>query len=323
MNIDRIPDVRPDTLAAQVTVKLCGNVIEIRYMRSAPVAIIEKVSAELYIDKRTGEVKEFRHSENRAESKASVAQSLRKLRDLINANLTEPETALWVTFTYAENMRDAKRLYEDFRRFWQRFRYYLNKQHGHASAEYITAAEPQARGAWHLHGLLLFPDKAPFIPNADIARIWGHGFTKTKSLTEIDNPGLYLIAYLSDMELTEAMSAGNTRGRIAETSATDEQGKRQKKAVIKGARLRLYPPGFNLYRTSRGVKRPEIWQTTEAEAQEIVQGVPLTYEKTIAVTDEAGDVKNIINYRQYNKALKEGGQLDATKKAIPSEDTRL
>lgn len=43
----------------------------------------------------------------------------------------------------------------------------------------------------------------------------------------------------------------------------------------------------------------------------------------IAVTDEAGDVKNIINYRQYNKALKEGGQLDATKKAIPSEDARL
>lgn len=322
MNINRTQDARPDTPAAQVTVKLCGNVIEIRYMRSAPIAIIEKVSAELYIDKRTGEVKEFRHSENRAESKASVAQSLRKLRDLINANLTDPETALWVTLTYAENMRETKRLYEDFRRFWQRFLYYLHK-HEYPPAEYITAAEPQARGAWHLHGLFLFPDKAPFIPNADIERIWRHGFTKTKSLTGIISPGLYLTSYLGDMELSEAFRAGSIKGRIAEASITDEQGKRQKKAVIKGARLRLYPPGFNLYRTSRGVKRPEIWQTTEAEAQEIVQGVPLTYEKTIAVTDEAGDVKNIINYRQYNKALKEGGQLDATKKAIPSEDTRL
>ena len=100
----------------------------------------------------------------------------------INANLTEPEKALWVTLTYAENMRDAKQLYEDFRRFWQRFRYYLDK-HKHPTAEYITAAEPQARGAWHLHCLFLFfPEKAPFIPNSDMAQIWRHGFTKTKSL---------------------------------------------------------------------------------------------------------------------------------------------
>lgn len=291
-----------------------------RYMRSTPTAIIEKINADLYVDKRTGEVKEFRHSTSRSDSKASVAQSLRKLRDLINANLTDPRTALWVTLTYKENMKDAKQLYENYRRFWQRFRYYLNKN-GYPPAEYITAAEPQARGAWHLHGLFLFPCKAPFIPNADIARIWGHGFTKTKRLQGIDNPGLYLTAYLGDMELTEAMSAGATRGRIAEADTTDEQGKRQKKAIIKGARLRLYPPGFNLYRTSRGVKRPEIWQTTEAEAQEIIHGAPLTYEKTIAVTDEAGDIKNIINYRQYNRVLKEGGQLDTTKKAISSEDS--
>ena len=127
-------------------------------MRSVPAAIVEKVSAELYVDKRTGEVKEFRHAENRADSKASVAQSLRKLRDLINTNLAEPENALWVTLTYAENMRDAKRLYEDFRRFWQRFRYYLDK-HEYPPAEYITAAEPQGRGAWHLHAALDYAAK--------------------------------------------------------------------------------------------------------------------------------------------------------------------
>lgn len=307
---------------AQVTVKQCGNIIEVRYMRSVPVSIIEKLSAKLYLDKRTGEIKEFCHSESRTENKASVAQSLRKLRDLINANLTNPEIALWVTLTYAENMRDTKRLYEDFRRFWQRFRYYLSKQ-SHPPAEYITAAEPQTRGAWHLHCLFLFAEKAPFIPNSDMARIWGHGFTKTKSLKGIDNPGLYLTAYLGDMELSEVLRTGSTRGKIAEASTTDEQGKRQKKAIIKGARLRLYPPGFNLYRSSKGVKKPDVWQLTEAEAQEMVHGVPLTYEKTIAVTDEAGTIKNIINYRQYNRALKETEQLDPTQKEVSSEDTRL
>ena len=69
-----------------------------------------------------------------------------------------------------------------------------------------------------------------------------------------------------------------------------------------------------MYRASRGVKRPEIWQTTEAEAQALVHGAPLTYEKTISITDEAGAVKNIINYRQYNSASKGGASLTQRKK---------
>lgn len=285
----------------QVTVKECGNTIEIRYMCSAPVAVIEKVNADLYVDKRTGEVKEFCHTTNRAESKSTVAQPLRKLRDLINSNLTEPENALWVTLTYRENMQDTHRLYEDFRRFWMRFRYFLAKQE-YPPAEYITAAEPQGRGAWHLHCLFLFSEKAPFIPNSDIAHIWRNGFTKTKSLSGIDNPGLYLTAYLGDMELTEAIKNGTLRGHLAEVEMTGTHGNRQRKAVIKGARLSLYPNGFRLYRYSRGVKRPEVYTTTEGKAQEIVGNAPLTYEKTIKITDEQGKTLNVINYRQYNRA---------------------
>ena len=150
--------------------------------------------------------------------------------------------------------------------------------------------------------LLLFPKTAPFIPNAHIAKLWGHGFTKTKSLKGVDNPGLYLTAYLGDMELTEAVMSGTTRGKLGEVEAEDEQGRKVKKAVIKGARLHLYPSGINLYRSSRGVKRPEVMHMTEGEAQEIIKGAPLTYEKTIAVVDEAGETRNIINYRQYNKS---------------------
>ncbi len=300
MSIDRIDDVRPAP-GAVVTLKECGNVLEVRYTAHGPPDIvIEKISADEYVDLRTGEIKPFQHAASRAEDKASVAQSLRNLRDLINANLTDPERALWVTLTYRGNMRDPARLYEDYRRFWQRFKYYLHKQ-GHPPAEYIAAAEPQGRGAWHLHVLFLFPEKAPFIPNAHMAKIWRHGFTKTKSLKGVDNPGLYLTAYLGDMELTEAITSGTQRGRLVEVEAKDEQGRKHKKAVVKGARLHLYPPGFNLYRCSRGVERPTARQTTEAEAQRIIGTAPLTYEKTIAVKDAAGEVKNIINYRQYNR----------------------
>lgn len=303
MNINRIPDVRPEIAETPVTLKISGNILEVKYMRSVPGSPIRKLDQDHGVDLRTGEVIEYKHNASRASDRASVAQSLRKLRDIINANLENPDTALWVTLTYAENMRDTTRLYEDYRRFWQRFRYYLHKEN-YPGAEYITAAEPQARGAWHLHGLFLFPCKAPFIPNADIAKLWGHGFTKTKSLKGIDNPGLYLTAYLGDMELTEAISTGKTHGWITEVDSSDEQGNRKKKAVVKGARLHLYPPGFNLYRCSRGVKRPQVYHTTEAEAMELVGSAPLTYEKTISITDGAGEVRNIINYRQFNKARK-------------------
>lgn len=262
--------------------------------RHPPEITIEKLNADLYTDKTTGEVKAFQHHTSRAEDTGSVSQSLRKLRDLINANLENPEHALWVTLTYRENMTDSARLYEDYRRFWQRFKYHLNKA-GQPPAEYIIAAEPQGRGAWHLHCLFLFPDKASFIPNADMARIWGHGYTKTQSLKGIENPGLYLTAYLGDMEVTEAVSEGQFKaGRLRES-------RDKSKAVIKGARLHLYPPGFNLYRCSRGVKRPEVLHMSEGEAQEIIGTAPLTYEKTIAVTDNEGQTVNIINYRTYTK----------------------
>lgn len=223
-----------------------------------------------------------------------MSQSLRKLRDLINANLENPENALWVTLTYRENMTEPARLYEDYRRFWQRFKYYSSKR-GYPSAEYIIAIEPQGRGAFHAHALILFPTKAPFIPNFDMAQIWRHGFTKTQSLRGIGNPGLYLTAYLGNMELSESIRTGTFQAKkLSET--TDKS-----KAVIKGARLNLYPVGIHLYRFSRGVKRPEVWQTTEQEAQTVIDGLPLTYEKTISITDERGTIKNVINYRTYTK----------------------
>lgn len=297
MKINRIQDIHPEAPDTPVTVKRCGNVVEVRYIAgSTPAITIEKLSADLYADKRTGEVKEFQHHNSRAADKASVAQSLRKLRDLINSNLENPESCLWLTLTFRENMTDPARLYEDYRRFWLRFKYYLSKQ-GHPPAEYVIAAEPQGRGAWHLHCLLIFQNiqKAPFIPNSEISRIWSHGFTKTQSLKGIGNPGLYLTAYLGNMELSEAVSAGTFQARKLTES------KDKSKAVIKGARLSLYPPGFNLYRFSRGVKRPEIWQTTEREVQAEIGGMPLTYEKTISITDEGGAIRNIINYRTYTR----------------------
>ena len=301
MAIKKIPNINPES-SDMVKVKQTGNITEIQFTRANAGSPIQKIDKDHGIDKRTGELVEYQHNSSRAGDKASVAQSLRKLRDIINANLTDPATALWCTITYKSNMRDTQQLYDDFHAFWKRFRRYLEKQ-GHPPAEYIAAAEPQGRGAWHLHCLFLFPGKAPFIPNADVARLWGHGFTKTKGLQGVDNPGLYLPAYIGDMELDKAISAGTFDvRRLSEAEAEDEQGRKKRKAIIKGARLHLYPSGFNLFRCSRGVKQPEVQYMTEGEAQELIRTAPLVFEKTIAVMDSAGQTVNVINYRQYNRA---------------------
>lgn len=270
---------------------------------------IQKIDKDHYVELSTGEVKEIVHHTSRADDMNSVKQSLRKLRDLINANITKPSRVLWVTLTYASNMTCNEILYEDYDKFWKRFRYYL-KKNNLPSAKYIAAAEPQARGAWHLHCLFVFESKAPFIPNDTMQKLWqggkdndsGRGFTKTKGLRGVDNPGLYFTAYLSDMEFSEAITAGNASGQIAEVEIEDEHGNRQKKAIVKGARLRLYPPGFNILRHSKDIEQPQVSQTTEAEAQKAVGSAELTYEKTFALTDEDGTLVNFINYRQYNRA---------------------
>ena len=109
MKVEKIPDVRPAP-KDEVTLKTAGNVMEIRYASNTAGSPIQKLDKDHGLDTRTGEVIDYQHNQNRAGDMASVAQSLKRLRDLINANLENPDTALWVTLTYAENMTDAKRL---------------------------------------------------------------------------------------------------------------------------------------------------------------------------------------------------------------------
>lgn len=280
----------------EVRVKEMGNVIEIMYSeRTNHQIFIKKISDTEYIDLRTGEVKECNKIDNRAENLNSVRQSLGRLRDLLNTNITDVSKCRWVTLTYAENMTDSKRLYEDFKKFNMRMRYKGYKY------EYIVCMEPQGRGAWHCHLVMIFNDKAPYIPNDEMASIWGHGFTTTKKLDDVDNVGAYLTAYLGDMDMSDF-----------ENLSDDEQNKMRvfglkeveidgvSKSILKGARLHMYPPKFNLYRASRGIKKPIVSYEKEIEAQKKVSAGTLTFEKTIELSDKDSQFSNTINYRHYN-----------------------
>ena len=280
----------------EIRVKEMGNVIELMHSERKNYEIfIKKISDDEYIDLRTGEVKQCNKIDNRAGNLNSVRQSLGRLRDLLNTNITDVSKCRWVTLTYAENMTDPKRLYEDFKKFNMRMRYKGFKY------EYIVCMEPQGRGAWHAHLVMIFDDKAPYIDNKFMADTWGHGFTTTKKLEDVDNVGAYLTAYLGDMDISDAHNLSNEElNGMRSFGLKEVEVDGIKKSILKGARLHMYPPKFNLYRASRGIKKPIVSYENEIEAQKKVSAGTLTFEKTIELSDKDSQFNNTINYRHYN-----------------------
>lgn len=250
--------------------------------------------------KSTGEIREVRHTEKRIENTESIKQSMKNLRDIINTNCDNPENCLWLTLTYKENMQNQEQLYADLKKFFMRLRYHLDKKF-----DYIATIEPQARCAYHAHVILIFDKKRPFIPNEKLAEIWGHGFTKTTKIDNIDNIGLYLTAYLTDISIDEASILDIKSAKNIKDVEILEGGKEVPKKIIKGGRLKYYPSRFRLFRCSRGIKRPTIWKTTNQQVMEYIEenGLDLFYEKTIKLTDESKNFERIINYKQFKKPI--------------------
>ena len=62
----------------------------------------------------------------------------------------------------------------------------------------------------------------------------------------------------------------------------------------------MYPPKFNIYRCSKGIKKPIVSYELEINAQKKASAGTLTFEKTIKLSDTDSNFKNIINYRHYN-----------------------
>ena len=270
-----------------------------------------KIDKDHYVDTRTGEVFEYQHIENRAESTRSIRNTLARIRAIVNTNVTNPDNVLWVTLTYRENMTDTERLYVDFKKYMMRLRYWC-KKNGHDLPEYITVQEPQGRGAWHVHEFLIWKTKAPYIDNNSVMQeLWGQGFTKTKALHDCDNVGAYFSAYLGDMPLEDVERLPEAEKEKALSGSTildkefqDEQDRTKTKKFVKGGRLYLYPPGMNIIRTSRGIKQPEVEIMTLAEAKEKVSSAKLTYSSAYEIVGEDGTVHNRIIKSYYNSKRK-------------------
>lgn len=294
-----------EPIDSQKKIKLTdmGNIKEIMYLekKNFKPFRIKKISSTEYIVLDTGEIKEFNKIDNRSQDKESLRKTFKKIRQLINTNFVGANNELCFTITYKENVTDPKVLYKDFDKFMKKLKY------KYKSVDYINVVEPQGRGAWHCHILLRFNDyNKIYIPNKEISEMWGHGFVKVKAIKkDIDNLGAYLSAYLGDVEIndnniSELVQTGAIKpGQAFNIKEVDVDG--VKKKFIKGGRLSYYPPGMNIYRTSRGIKQPTIIDNiTYEDAKKIVGDAAPTYSTRTLILDDEDIILNTIIYEQYN-----------------------
>lgn len=233
-----------------------GNTVEITTANGQQEQTIKVIEGKRYVNLETGEIHAMDTSNNsRLDNLKSTKQTMKKLRRIIAHNFTGGKNQLWITLTYRDHVTETAIVYRDFKAFIRRIRNQFGK------VDYITVIEPQASGRWHLH-VLLKNDSELTIPNNDLAKMWGQGFTKTKRLRRADRVGNYLIAYLSNLQIGD-----------------DEDS--QNKAIIKGARLYMYPKGIRIYRTSRGIEKPLEITTTKGELIETYKiNSPPTFSRT-------------------------------------------
>lgn len=286
----------------------------------------------------TFELKKYRSTENRSQSPNEIRKTFKRIRSIINTNVTDPRRCKFITLTYAENMTDTDLLRSDLQSFMQRFKRYIkslrNKKGNNLNLdfEYISIVEPQGRGAWHAHIIFIFNKQIRYIDNDDVYKIWlagtsktKRGFTTTRRIDNVDNVGAYLTAYLADIEVPEDdLSFKQSQFVTSETEDItikecevpeydkfgSPQGKKKKK-FIKGGRLHLYPKGFHIYRCSQGIKRPEVEYVPYKEVlQEIGCNASLTFSKTIHLSD-GDNFSNTLTYLFFNTKRKIADRKDA------------
>lgn len=250
----------------------CGDIKKVVFVgiESDNLRNFKKISGDEMVDLRTGEIIKCNVSDTREDNIISLKKTISRLRDLINCNFFGADNELFITLTYKDNMRDYRRLYDDFKKFYQK----LKRRFKGVEFCYISVIEPQERGAWHVHLLLKALNKdSLFIDNDSVvSKLWGHGFTKTKRLRGVDNVGAYLSSYLTDV--------------------FSEKGKK------KGARLYLYPAGVNIYRCSRNCKRPVEGKVVYNKLSGMSNFK--TYEVSFGVYDENESCLNVIKKEFYN-----------------------
>lgn len=297
-------EVASISLADVVTVTKMGHITEIQYMQKVNrSATIKKLSKDKYCDLATGEIKEFKHMDVRTDSYNSLRQTFKKLRYLINNNFRGRKNELFVTLTFKPDetgwrpmVGDNKYLSKCFTAFNRK----LQAKYGKENVQFIRVLEPHADGHAHYHVLLRFDGyKSIYIPNDELAEMWGQGLVTVHSLKNVDNIGAYVSAYLTDVEFNEETDAATVFKAMQEDRQLEiKKVDGEEKKFIKGGRLHMYPSGKQIYNKSKDMSMPERERMTYKKAKKIVGSAEPHYSKKYEI--ESDDFSNTIIFQQYN-----------------------
>jgi hypothetical protein len=266
-----------------------GKFAEVVHMAIKPKANIKKLSKTHYQVIKTGEIREFDKRDDTTKQEQNLRKSMNKLKAIIRANFGyDKQLERFITFTYRSNMMDAEKLYTDYKKWLKRMQY----NHKDVKFDYVAIAEPQERGAWHIH-VLIKTDKPIYWNYNKIGDMWRKVIKEDAGNPQIEeitakDVGAYFVAYFTTMVPKEV-----------ETTGDKEDIKKWAKMVKKGNRLKYYPPYFKFYRCSRYIKRPkpELMKLSDIEEEYAKRKKAISF----IVKDEVGKVMQGIQKMEYEK----------------------
>ncbi len=165
--------------------------------------------------------------------KTSMNRSRSIIRRLVNANAWHwykpsglPYLPIFLTFTFADDIKDIPTANYIFSKFMKRFNYEITGSKN-AFLKYVVVTEYQDkydRGVIHFHGIF-FNLKHIYVDT--LSAIWGEGFIKLKKINNVKNAGAYVSKYMSedfgDERLDGKKKYFSSRGLIKPTVIKEEE----------------------------------------------------------------------------------------------------
>lgn len=99
----------------------------------------------------------------------------------------------FVTFTFAENVKDLNEANSIWTKFVMRLNYRVYGKKC-SRLRYGVVPQFQERGAVHYHVIFF---NLPYIDSDELADIWGQGFIKINAIDDVNNVGAYVCRYMS------------------------------------------------------------------------------------------------------------------------------
>ena len=154
------------------------NRVEIKHSwrKSNNLSDFKRHDKDHYIDKRTGELKEYSRDEI-FKSPKDIKNAMNRLREIILLNFSGNDNELFITLTCREEVIDIKKI----KIYWKYFLRDLKRKYPQCKFEYIYKFERMENGRWHLHVLLKDENhKNLYINNSEIENLWKRGITTTQ-----------------------------------------------------------------------------------------------------------------------------------------------